>query len=791
MPIELQRQAGAPRSPRAATTQARGGPARLEHFEVQGIVGRGATGTVYLAVHTPSGQKVALKVLAAHLASDPSYRDRFCAEAHFLQQLAHPHIVPVLAVGTEGGRPFLATAYVEGISLAGLLATRASLSAEQCLGILTGALSGLAFVHARGVVHGDVTPGNIVIDARGTSMLSDFGHSIGQGGRSFGGTPGYLSPEAATGQPLDARSDVYSMGVVLYECLEGHLPFQAPSADLLVHHHALVPAPPLSNGGAGMAGLVAASLAKDPDERPRDAGEFLERLEVAAAGTYGPSWRERAALFGLTALDGTEAGLLSGNEPTGSAGSHPPPTGRSPLSRSHAAPRRSAARRSASRRLLGAISSHKVLSAVVALVVGAAAGTGLAAGPLLAGPPGAATAGPVPIQPATWHSYYLDATNDESPYTGRLPSFACPTVQRCLFVNGSSARGDGSRASIFSVPASLTPAPAEVADVSPGSQLSCPTPTRCFALTDSGFLESDDGGATWHRVTSSHQALETSQPTALSCPDETTCLAAFYAETLVFERSDDAGGTWQTLPTPGGILKDAVITSLACSTGQRCLALALPKREEPSADEVLFESEDGGQHWARAPLPSGTVATSISCPDADGCFVGAVADTGGRYAAPGDGSIGSPEVLAASPGDPFTVAAQLDSSTWGQDLVSLVSLACYDHESCSALLAGATDSQGDLDLVGSVATGDGWSTHVVDRLPDEVPSLQDLSSLVGGCPQPGRCLYGIVGVGSYTLLTRVPASPAPEAHGSAARPRHVTTQPTPEMSTVTTGPVAS
>ena len=176
--------------------------------------------------------------------------------------------------------------------------------------MLSGALAGLVYVHEAGILHGDVTPGNILVDPAGTSKLTDFGSAIGPSGRGLGVTPAYASPEAAQGLPLDERSDVYSMGVVLYECLAGYQPFTGSSDEVVLHRHLTVEPAPIEGLARPLHELVESALAKDPVQRPQSAADLLGRLEAAADLAEGPSWRERASVAALAAVAGGELGAL-------------------------------------------------------------------------------------------------------------------------------------------------------------------------------------------------------------------------------------------------------------------------------------------------------------------------------------------------------------------------------------------------------------------------------------------------------------------------------------------------
>ena len=236
----------------------------LERFTFSGILGEGGTGTVYLAHDAVTGADVAVKLLDRQLSDSPGYLERFFAEVETLSGLPHSNVVRIVDHGREGTQAWLATEYVPGGSLRQLLDHDGRLSPAQALGVLSGVLAGLVYVHEAGVLHGDLTPGNILMDPTGTSKLTDFGSAIGPSGRGFGVTAAYASPEAAQGLPLDERSDVYSMGVVLYECLAGHRPFQGSSDEVVLHRHLTVDPPPIEDLARPLRELVAVALGQGP-----------------------------------------------------------------------------------------------------------------------------------------------------------------------------------------------------------------------------------------------------------------------------------------------------------------------------------------------------------------------------------------------------------------------------------------------------------------------------------------------------------------------------------------------
>ena len=255
----------------------------------------GGTSTVHLAEDTMLGRTVAIKILHPHLAEDPTFLDRFRREALAAASLSHPHVVTLFDVAAEG--TYLVMEHVDGVSLRDVLRLRGRLRPEEVLALLGPAAAGLSAAHAKGLVHRDVKPENVLLGDDGRVKIGDFGLARAAatatstfGPEMFAGSPHYASPEAVRGEPLDARSDVYGLGVVLYECLTGHPPFQAdtPFATAMRHTAGRVPPPSDSTPGVPreLDAVVARATAPDPDDRYPDAAAFAEAL--AAAVPDGP-----------------------------------------------------------------------------------------------------------------------------------------------------------------------------------------------------------------------------------------------------------------------------------------------------------------------------------------------------------------------------------------------------------------------------------------------------------------------------------------------------------------------
>ncbi|MFE7796045.1 protein kinase [Nocardia sp. NPDC057440] len=266
------------------------GEEQFGNYRLDRLLGRGGMGEVWLARDTDSGREVALKVLSENLAADGEYRRRFEREARLGSTLRNPHIVRIHGFGEQGGRLFIAMDYIDGIDLAEMLGRVRTLAAAAAVDFVTQVASGLDAAHRAGLIHRDVKPSNILIDSAGHAYLIDFGIAKGIGqtavtatGMAIGSWP-YMAPERFNGT-VDARSDIYSLACVLYECLTGRRPYGDTDPPRQMHDH-LMATPPCAASvnpsvPAALDAVIACGMAKDQARRYPSARDFAAAARAA------------------------------------------------------------------------------------------------------------------------------------------------------------------------------------------------------------------------------------------------------------------------------------------------------------------------------------------------------------------------------------------------------------------------------------------------------------------------------------------------------------------------------
>jgi len=264
----------------------------LAGYRILEPLGSGGTSVVYRAEHVRLGRPAALKLLAPGLG-EADFSDRFLRESQLAASLDHPSIVPVYDAGEQDGLLYIAMACVEGSDLKTLLATEGRLPIRRALRIVGQIAAALDAAHARGLVHRDVKPANILVGADDRAYLSDFGvvKEVASNGRTrtgaFIGTIDYCAPEQIEGREVDARTDVYALACVLYECLAGTPPFHRPSDVAILNAHLHSPPAKLTravpNVTPALEHVIAKALSKSPLDRYASTGEFLTAARAAAA----------------------------------------------------------------------------------------------------------------------------------------------------------------------------------------------------------------------------------------------------------------------------------------------------------------------------------------------------------------------------------------------------------------------------------------------------------------------------------------------------------------------------
>ncbi len=260
-------------------------------YRLESKLGSGGMSTVYLAVDETLGRKVAVKVLHQEISDQQDQLERFRRESRAVAQLSHPNLVGVIDAGEDGGRPYIVFEYVPGQTLKQKISAEGGLPLDEATAYAIEIGRGLQAAHQARLIHRDVKPQNVLIDAEGRAKITDFGialslesHGLTATGRVLG-TTDYVSPEQAMGKEIDARTDVYSLGILLYEMLTGEVPFKAETqvGVAMKHVNEMVPSVQRRrpDASAALAAAIERSTAKEPKDRYPDMNAFLRDLEGA------------------------------------------------------------------------------------------------------------------------------------------------------------------------------------------------------------------------------------------------------------------------------------------------------------------------------------------------------------------------------------------------------------------------------------------------------------------------------------------------------------------------------
>ncbi len=271
----------------------------LGKYRIEAEIGRGGMGVVYRGYDPALRRSVAIKVLPPQMTYDAQFVGRFRQEAVMAASLRHPGIVTIHDVGQQGETHYIVMEYLEGETLEGWLRRQGPLSVAQASRIVQQVAEALDYAHSRGVIHRDIKPANIMMGPDGRVTLMDFGlvraaegTSLTRSGQVMG-TPEYMAPEQALGEAVDARSDVYALGVLAYKLLSGQVPFSRSTPYATTYAHIHDPLPPLrlvrGDLPAGLEAVVGTALAKRPEARYQRAGEFAAALTAAATGQARPA----------------------------------------------------------------------------------------------------------------------------------------------------------------------------------------------------------------------------------------------------------------------------------------------------------------------------------------------------------------------------------------------------------------------------------------------------------------------------------------------------------------------
>ncbi len=318
---------GARFTPRSSANEAQFAPGTIvaDRYRIASILGSGGMGEVYRADDTKLGQTVALKFLPARLARDPVLLERLHDEVHLGRVIAHPNVCRIYDIVESAGAHFVAMEYVDGEDLSRLPRRIGRLAHDKAVDIARGIAAGLMAAHAKGILHRDLKPANVMIDSSGDARIMDFGLALaaGEDDGTISGTPAYMAPEQLSGEPATVQSDLYALGLVMYELFTGKRAHSARSMNERVRDitsEITTPSDLIRDIDPAVERIILRCLSNDPAQRPRSAREVIESLPggdplaaalaagetpspriVAAAGAEG-SLKPRAAWAMLASI---------------------------------------------------------------------------------------------------------------------------------------------------------------------------------------------------------------------------------------------------------------------------------------------------------------------------------------------------------------------------------------------------------------------------------------------------------------------------------------------------------
>ena len=257
-------------------------------YSLKKPLGKGGMAVVYLATQEATGRTVALKIMAKHLEADPSFGERFLREARICAELSHPNVIAIYDIGQHESYRYMAMECLPGGALKAKMTQ--GLKIGDSIDIVKGIASGLDYAHSKGFIHRDIKPENILFRADGSPVISDFGIARNTDSKTqmtktgtVIGSPHYMSPEQAEAAQLDSRSDLYSLGIILYELLTGRVPFKGESAISIGIKHITTPPPPLPANVSVFQDFIDRALAKEREDRYQTGAELLAALESVDA----------------------------------------------------------------------------------------------------------------------------------------------------------------------------------------------------------------------------------------------------------------------------------------------------------------------------------------------------------------------------------------------------------------------------------------------------------------------------------------------------------------------------